>query len=98
MSEEQKIETMRKFDFREAAAEQVAEASGMTTKYHEVIVEQFLRDKYPGEFAAMEKAQKALEVHGTALKGVTLAVEAELAALNEPIIEHQPQATEKAWA
>jgi hypothetical protein len=98
MPEPKREEKMKEPDWAWAALETDPEHSGLSPGLHEQLMKQTLRENFDKEFAAIDALEKAVETVETALRGTQLAVEAELAALAEPIVAAPEAAAEKAWA
>ena len=98
MTEEQRLQAMRKYSFREAALEQIPEASGLAATVHEQLIEQELLQKHPDEIFGSQQAAEGVEVVEVALKAAKAAVEAELTAVGEPLVEQSAPEPVKAWA
>lgn len=94
MTPQQRMEALRKFEFREAAAEQPGQLSGLSDAEHKALVEADIERRFPEDVRNLAEASEAADIFEEALATVERALNAELRLLSEPIEE--PAAAESA--
>jgi hypothetical protein len=84
--------------FRAAALEQPAAASGMLPTQYDLLMQVELESKFPTELRTAADAVEAIEAARVNLRTVTKAIENELAAVGQKIVEREAPQPSNEWA
>ncbi len=97
MTSEQKAKALKKHEFRAAALELPAEASGLDESAHSLLRQKEIETKFPNKTRDIAEAEAALEVVRQAHKAAALAVQNELKATG--LVAEEPTAAQppKPW-
>jgi hypothetical protein len=97
MTNEQRRDALKKFEYRQAALESLPELSGLGPTQHDTLREEILAKAFPEDIAGIKDGTSALEIAERARAAATAAIENELKAAGSTVEEPLPPAEPKPW-